>query len=216
MKVRGAAMNTIFLVSPPSFTRVIVSASDTSRQNFIWTKASSNPTVNYKIKIKKVAAGSLDFIFTSNSGGLDTVAGLRKSLLDSLAGIMGTTGDSVRCTWRAWSYNGVDSLQSSNSFLVTLVRSTIGIQIISSEIPGTYALYNNFPNPFNPVTKIRFDLPGNSNGKITNVKIVVFDVLGQQQEVIVNQNLQPGRYSETGMRKIIQAEFILQNNCLNS
>lgn len=194
IRVRGAAMAPITMIAPPSLTRVIVSANDTSRVNFIWTKASSNPTVNYKIKIRKIAAGSQDFIFTSNSGGLDTVAGLRKSFLDTLAGIMGTTGDSVRCSWRAWAYNGLDSLQSINSFLITFVRSTIGIQIISSEIPGSYALYNNYPNPFNPVTKIRFDLPGNINGKIADVKIVIFDILGQQQETIVNRQLQPGRF----------------------
>jgi PKD repeat protein len=156
IRVRGAAMNAFNIAAPPNFTRVTVAASDTSRVNFTWTRSSSNPSVNYKIKISKIGTQTF-YSFTSNSSGVDTVAGIRKRTLDSIAGIMGTTGDSVRCTWRAWAYNGLDSLSSVNSFIITLVRSTIGIQVISTEVPGSFALYNNYPNPFNPVTKTAGD-----------------------------------------------------------
>jgi len=191
IRVRGAAMSPFNIVSPPSFTRVTVSATDTSKVHFIWTKSSANPSVTYKMKIRKIATQT-DYLFTSNSSGLDSVVSIRKSTLDSLAEVMGTTGDSVRCTWRTWAYNGIDSLQSANSFIVTLVRSTIGIQIISTEVPGQFALYNNYPNPFNPVTKIKFDIPGNINNE--SVKLVVYDILGREAAILVNQNLKAGRY----------------------
>lgn len=193
IRVRGATLSPFTIVSPPTFTRLSVSASDTSRALFNWTKSSTNNTVFYKLKLKKIISGAADYIFPSNSGGADTLVYIRKSLLDSIAVQMGVTGDSVRCTWRAWSYNGVDSQQTSNSFIVTLVRSPIGIQVISSEIPQKFALYNNYPNPFNPVTMINFDIPNLSGDK--KVQVVVYDVLGNQVELLVNEELVAGKYS---------------------
>jgi hypothetical protein len=91
------------------------------------------------------------------------------------------------------SYNGIDSLQSTNSNIITLVRSPIGIQVISSEIPQKFALYNNYPNPFNPVTRINFDIPNLSGDK--KVQVAVYDILGNQVEMLVNQELTAGKYS---------------------
>jgi PKD repeat protein len=192
IRVRGAALAPINLISPPSFSRITVSANDTSNVVFTWTKSSTDPTVNYKIKIRKLIGGTSDFIFNSNSGGSDTTVSIRKSTLDSIANLMGTTGDSVRCSWRSWAYNGLDSLQSASPFVISFVRSTIGIQTISTEIPGKFALYNNYPNPFNPVTKIRFDIPNMTGNNI--VKMTVYDILGKETAVLVNQNLKAGKY----------------------
>ena len=191
IKVRGAAMNQFTIVSPPALTRITVAAGDTSRVHFTWTKSSTNPTVNYKIRINKVGT-QVFYSFPSNSSGVDSVASIRKSTLDSLAAIMGPTGDSVRCAWRSWAFNGVDSLASVNSFLITLVRSTIGINIISTEVPGNFALYTNYPNPFNPVTKIKFDIPNITEDNF--VKLTVYDILGKEISVLVNQNLKAGKY----------------------
>jgi hypothetical protein len=41
-------------------------------------------------------------------------------------------------------------------------------------------LYNNYPNPFNPSTTIRFDIPKN-----TDVKIKVFDLTGKMVSELV-------------------------------
>jgi hypothetical protein len=55
----------------------------------------------------------------------------------------------------------------------------IGIQNISSEVPDGYSLNQNFPNPFNPMTKIRFELP-----KSGNVTLKVFNTAGQLVKVL--------------------------------
>ncbi len=65
----------------------------------------------------------------------------------------------------------------------------IGIQNISSTIPEKFELYQNYPNPFNPVTKIKFDIPKN-----IVVKIKIYDVLGREIEVLVNEKLEAGTY----------------------
>ncbi len=56
-------------------------------------------------------------------------------------------------------------------------------------IPKEFALYQNYPNPFNPATTIEFDLPERSN-----VKLVVYDVLGREVEKLVDEELDAGRY----------------------
>jgi len=59
-----------------------------------------------------------------------------------------------------------------------------------TEVPKVFALYQNFPNPFNPVTNISFDIP-----KATFVKITVYDLTGREVDVLVNQYMGSGRYT---------------------
>jgi len=61
-----------------------------------------------------------------------------------------------------------------------------------STTPDKYELFQNFPNPFNPVTTIRWQMLNSANAKIA-----VYDINGKEVSVIVNQKLQPGTYSVT-------------------
>ncbi len=61
---------------------------------------------------------------------------------------------------------------------------------VSSNIPSTFSLKQNYPNPFNPYTEIKFDLP-----KDEMVKISVFDVLGSEIIVLVNEFKKAGEYN---------------------
>ena len=54
-------------------------------------------------------------------------------------------------------------------------------------IPMKYALYQNFPNPFNPVTEIQFDIPD-----ISTVELVVYNLMGQQVRRLVNGEIRSG------------------------
>ncbi len=69
---------------------------------------------------------------------------------------------------------------------------TTGNNNISNEIPSVFILYENYPNPFNPTTSIKYDIASNSY-----VKLVVFDVTGKVVETLVNGNLQAGKYEVT-------------------
>ena len=75
---------------------------------------------------------------------------------------------------------------------MTLARTNVGINVISSLIPEKFDLQNNYPNPFNPSTIIRFDV-----ARSQNVKISVFDITGRLTETLVNEGLQPGSYEAT-------------------
>jgi hypothetical protein len=59
----------------------------------------------------------------------------------------------------------------------------------TNEIPTKFTLYQNYPNPFNPSTTIEFDIP-----EKTNVKLVVYDILGREVETLIDKELEPGRY----------------------
>jgi len=65
-----------------------------------------------------------------------------------------------------------------------------GIELNNSKIPSNYLLHNAYPNPFNPSTRIDFDLP-----QPGAVKIVAVNLLGQVVAEVVNENLQAGSYS---------------------
>jgi hypothetical protein len=60
---------------------------------------------------------------------------------------------------------------------------------VAMEIPKEYALRNNYPNPFNPVTNIEFDLT-----KASDVKITVFNLLGEKIRTIADQNYKAGQH----------------------
>lgn len=68
----------------------------------------------------------------------------------------------------------------------------------TQEAPLTFTLEQNYPNPFNPSTTIRFSLPAdagrqNASGQI-EVTLRVFDMLGRDVALLVDEKLQPGRY----------------------
>ncbi len=69
-----------------------------------------------------------------------------------------------------------------------------GIQPISNKIPVTYKLYQNYPNPFNPVTKIKFDVPAVGVQYTEPLRLVIYNVLGREIALLVNQQLAPGTY----------------------
>lgn len=64
-----------------------------------------------------------------------------------------------------------------------------GVKPISSEVPNSYNLEQNYPNPFNPVTNIRFDI-----SKSAFVNITIYDMLGREVAVLVNENMKPGKF----------------------
>ncbi|MDQ3021304.1 MAG: T9SS type A sorting domain-containing protein [Bacteroidota bacterium] len=73
--------------------------------------------------------------------------------------------------------------------------STIGITQLQSGIPEKFSLSQNYPNPFNPATKIKFDIPKDLSGRMQNVEIEIYDVIGKKVATLVNEKLSAGVYS---------------------
>lgn len=62
----------------------------------------------------------------------------------------------------------------------------------NSSMPNNFVLHNNYPNPFNPTTTIRFDVPSSSR-----VSLSVFDMLGQQVAILVDGFVFSGEHTAT-------------------
>ena len=74
------------------------------------------------------------------------------------------------------------------------LSEVIGINPISNEVANQYSLSQNYPNPFNPTTKIRFSIPPLEGDRGRMVRLIIYDILGREIAVIVNEQLSPGTY----------------------
>ncbi|MCX6162831.1 MAG: T9SS type A sorting domain-containing protein, partial [Ignavibacteriae bacterium] len=99
-------------------------------------------------------------------------------------------------------FNGITSVYAlliANNYILAgtyqqsvwlrLYSEAIGINKITENVPSKYSLSQNYPNPFNPTTNIKFNV-----AKLSDVKIVVYDIMGREVQTLVNESLQPGIY----------------------
>ena len=77
----------------------------------------------------------------------------------------------------------------SNDTTCYLLNGVLGTSNAGNEIPKVFKLYTNYPNPFNPTTNIKYDVP-----KGTYVTLSIYDILGREIEKLVNGYMQPGSY----------------------
>ncbi len=74
--------------------------------------------------------------------------------------------------------------KDGNLGIVTSIKNEEG------NIPAEFKLLQNYPNPFNPETNINYSIP-----EETNVTIKLYDVIGREVKVLVNERKQPGKYT---------------------
>lgn len=94
--------------------------------------------------------------------------------------------------YRGFAGNFDDGTSKSNVFygILTRMYASVGINNIGTEVPNQFKLYDAYPNPFNPATTIKFELPRSGF-----VRIEVFDILGRKTRTLVNQELKTGTYT---------------------
>ncbi|MBK8946637.1 MAG: right-handed parallel beta-helix repeat-containing protein [Ignavibacteriae bacterium] len=88
-----------------------------------------------------------------------------------------------------------DSEGNTSEFSFPFVVTSIEVE--KNRIPTEYSLYQNFPNPFNPTTKIKYSIPIDEKPQTSNLKLVVFDILGREVKTLVNENQRYGNYEVT-------------------
>jgi hypothetical protein len=74
--------------------------------------------------------------------------------------------------------------------LSEMLKTSVGA--VTSEMSRVYGLKQNYPNPFNPSTTITFELPTSSH-----VRLSVFDLLGREVSVLVNEKKDAGIHDVT-------------------
>jgi len=89
---------------------------------------------------------------------------------------------------RPVTFGGIDDIWILRTDSI-LNSPSVNINLLNSKIPQSFNLHQNYPNPFNPISKIRFDISHKCN-----IKIKIFNVLGQLINIPVNKLLSPGHY----------------------
>jgi hypothetical protein len=89
--------------------------------------------------------------------------------------------------WRVRATNAIGVSAWSATWRFKTIETT-GVEE-TPRVPATFALYQNYPNPFNPTTTILFDLP-----KPGTPKLVIYDILGQEVLVLINEPKSAGRH----------------------
>ncbi len=80
---------------------------------------------------------------------------------------------------------------------VSVVPNSSGTNLTNNgNIPERFALHNNYPNPFNPSTTIRFDVPELHGNQVT-VELTVYDIQGHKIKTLLNEPLEAGTYQVT-------------------
>ena len=110
--------------------------------------------------------------------------------IDALTTALLISSDSTLGKQAAGKYY-VSDMNDYNSRVKNLLRNRkgSGTENDKEQIPTEYTLYQNFPNPFNPTTTIKYDLP-----KSGNIELVIYDILGRKVKTLVNETREAGRY----------------------
>jgi protocatechuate 3,4-dioxygenase beta subunit len=99
-------------------------------------------------------------------------------------------------SYSAWIQVGQEGAPT-NSLLFTLESTFTGLPDdgsgrVETTIPTAHRLYNNYPNPFNPLTNIRFELPQQQQ-----VSLVVYNILGHRVRNLIFDTLPAGMHTVT-------------------
>ena len=88
--------------------------------------------------------------------------------------------------------DGKDTVKVTGDDKVLFVNRYDYLSIAAEGIPTEFALHENYPNPFNPTTTLRFDLP-----EVSDITLTIYNMLGQKVRTFDYQNTSAGYHSVT-------------------
>ena len=86
--------------------------------------------------------------------------------------------------------DGIDTVKVTGDDRVVFVNRYDYLSTEGEGIPTKFALHENYPNPFNPTTTLRFDLP-----ELSNIKLTIFNMLGHKIRTYDMQNTPAGHHA---------------------
>ena len=86
----------------------------------------------------------------------------------------------------------VESRPANNKSIKLKERILTGVEDRGGELPTKFALYANYPNPFNPTTSINYDLSARAK-----VELTIYNIVGEKVVDVVNEEQGPGTFRAT-------------------
>lgn len=94
--------------------------------------------------------------------------------------------------WTVYASDGADETEAANGPRSMHIDAGWVLGVYNDAVPAEFALHQNFPNPFNPVTNIRFDIPEEAR-----VTLDIYNVTGQKVATLINATMKPGFHTLT-------------------
>ncbi len=161
-----------------------------SPYNIVFDTLAINDTISYYLAIMNYGTADLN-ITSANSSVPQFIVESVSSPISM--GQIGYIKIKFKPTAINTTYNGTLTISNSDSTITVDMKgfsnNSVGIKQNTNEIPKETKLYQNYPNPFNPETNIKFQIKNNGN-----VSLKIYDLLGKEVEILVNEKLNAGVY----------------------
>ena len=137
--------------------------------------------------------GDWDSYFYQQSA--DTlILGIKEYPCEDYSAYYGSMDDCVQMVADSMPLPMLSGLENVNSFYMTMERKMTRVSTVSTTpnletLPGKFALYPAYPNPFNPNTSISYELP--TDGM---VYLAIYDVMGRKVSTLVSSKIQRAGY----------------------
>ena len=190
------------------FSIIVIPVNDVP-QEFEWTSIVSDSVLINKDNIAStydldwsksldVDGDTIDYIVYAKIGQypaeeiFDTTATSYSILYEDIAegAFENIPGNTATVRFTVWAHDGIDSVKAGGEDRILYVNRYDYLSIESEGIPTEFALHENYPNPFNPTTQIRFDLP-----EMGNVTLSIYNMLGQKVKTFNMQSAPAGYHA---------------------
>jgi hypothetical protein len=174
------------LLSPADSTELVITPNDISQEMNLMMRWESSSDVDgdvliYQFVLGVDGTGASVLIDTVLS---DTVLNIPYQDLAEFIGMLGQT--SISGNWTVFTTDSDDTTMSNDVWNILIDAGGV-LSIHGDIIPEVYALHQNYPNPFNPTTILRYDLPED-----TQVRITIYDIMGREIRTLFNNQQSAG------------------------
>ena len=189
----NVAPDAVMLISPGDGLEVSVDSDNLEEEvAFIWTAAvdADNDPVSYILYSWGLVNGDTVEVYVDSANGEPlTTTGIFLSNGTLAEAAIEAGVSEMTWNWDIWSTDGFEVTPSSSGVRTMTIDISELLGIDGASLPTVFALHNNYPNPFNPITNIHYDIP-----EVSEVTLEIYNVMGQRVRTLAQGSHEPGRY----------------------